>query len=146
MRYFWPPSPSRISESAGGCDAAACSAVIDLIDHAKIEFGGLAENLLQSRRVLQTGHLHQNAVGAFALDRRLDQAELVDAALDDLDRLIDGLANALDDRRVRWRKRDEAAILADIDASLARRAEYARQGLRQFAQLADRVLDIASRG
>ena len=71
------------------------------VDHAEIELRGLAENLLQPRRVLQARHLHQNAVGALALDRRLDQAELVDAALDDLDRLIDGLADALGDRRRR---------------------------------------------
>ena len=29
MRYFWPPSPSRSSESGGGRLAIACSAVID---------------------------------------------------------------------------------------------------------------------
>ena len=36
-------SPSRISESAGGCVCIACSGVIGLIDHAEIELGGLAE-------------------------------------------------------------------------------------------------------
>ena len=92
---------------------------------------------------MQTRHLNQNAVRAFALDRGLDQAELIDAALDDLDRLIDGLANALDKRRVRRRERDEPAALGYVDAALPRGAEYAGQGLRQFAQLANRVVDVA---
>ena len=72
-----------------------------LVDHAEVELGGLAQISLQPRRILQTGHLHENALDAFALDGRLDQAELVDAALDDLDRLIDRLADALGDGRRR---------------------------------------------
>ena len=75
-----------------------------LIDHAKIELRGLAENFLQPRRVLQARHLDENAVGALALDGRLDQPEFIDAALDDLDRLIDRLADALGERRVRRRR------------------------------------------
>ena len=41
------------------------------------------------------------AVAALALDDRLGGAELVDAPLDDLDRLLDRLADALGDRRLR---------------------------------------------
>ena len=70
------------------------------VDHAEIELGGLAEQFLEPGRVLQARHLHQDAVGALALDQRLDGAEFVDAPLDDLDRLVDRLAHALDDRRV----------------------------------------------
>ena len=55
-----------------------------------IKLGGLAEQFLQPLRILQAGHLDQDAVGALALDRRLDGAELVDAPLDDFHRLPDG--------------------------------------------------------
>ena len=72
-----------------------------MIDHAEIELRGLAQKFLEARRILQARHLHQDAVDAFALDRRLDQAELVDAPLDDLDRLIDRLANPFGDSRHR---------------------------------------------
>ena len=44
--------------------------------------------------------------------------------------------------RIRRRQRDQAAVLGDIDAALAGRAEDARQRLRQLAQLGHRVLDI----
>ena len=112
------------------------------VDHAEVELRGLAENLLQPRRILQARHLHENAAGALALDGRLDQAKLVDAALDDLDRLIDGLADAFDDRRVRRGQRDQAASLGDVDAALARGTEYTGQRLRQLAQLADGVIHV----
>ena len=77
------------------------------------------------------------------MDGRLDQTELIDAALDDLDRLIDGLADALGDRRVRRGERDQTALLRYVDAALSRRAEYSGQRLRQLAQLAERGLDVA---
>ena len=114
-----------------------------LIDHAKIKLRGLAENFLQPRRVLQAGHLDENAVSALALNGRLDQPEFIDAALDDLDRLIDRLADALGQRRVRGRQRNQAAVLGDIDAALPGGADYARQWLRQLAQLADRIVNVA---
>ena len=69
--------------------------------------------------------------------------EFVDAPFDDLDRLIDRLADTLDDRRVRRGQRNEAAVLGNVDAALSRRAEDAGQRLRQLAQLADRVVDVA---
>ena len=87
------------SESAGGRLRAPVLRRHRHIDQAEGELGGLADQLLEARRVLQTRHLHQHAVGALALDRRLDGAELVDAAAHDLDRLIDRLADALGDRR-----------------------------------------------
>jgi len=71
------------------------------VDHAEIELGGLAEQFLQPGRVLQARHLDQDTIGALALDQRLHGAEFVDAALDDLDRLVDRLAHAIGDRRRR---------------------------------------------
>ncbi len=117
-----------------------------LIDHAKIELRGLAENLLQPRRVLQTRHLDENATGALALDRRLDQAELVDAALDDLDGLVDRLADPLHDRSVRRSERNQTAGLGYVDVALSAGAEYAGQRLRKLAQLTDRVINVTLAG
>ena len=72
-------------------------------------------------RVLQARHLHQDAVDALALDRRLDGAEFVDAALDDLDRLLDRLADALDDGGLGQRQPDQAvAGIADVDRCAGR--------------------------
>jgi hypothetical protein len=70
------------------------------VDHAEIELRRLADDFQEFRGILQARHLHQNAVGAFALNGRLDKAEPVDAPLHDLDRLIDGLAHALDHCRL----------------------------------------------
>ena len=110
-----------------------------LIDQPEGQLGGLAEQLLQPRGILQARHLHQNAVDALALDRRLDRAELVDAPLDDLDRLLDRLADALDDRRRGRRQPEEAtADVGDLDGALAGSAEHAAERLRQIAQLAER--------
>ncbi len=117
-----------------------------LIDHAEIELRRLAEYVLEPRRILQSRDLDEDAIGAFALDGRLDQSELVDAPLDDLNRLIYGLADALVDRRVRRRERDQAAVLGDIDAALARGSQYAGQRLRQFAQFGDGVIHVALAG
>ena len=71
-----------------------------LRQHAELELGGLAEDLLQPLRILQARHLDEDAVGALALDVRLGRAERVDAAADDLDRLIDGAADPLVDAGV----------------------------------------------
>ena len=112
------------------------------IDHAEIELGGLSQQRLEMRRILQARHLHQDTVEPFTLDGRLDQADLVDAALDDLDRLIDGLANPLGDGGIGRRQRNQAAIVGDIDIALAGGAGETRYRLRQFAQLAQRIVDV----
>ncbi len=108
----------------------------------KSSFAVLPRHLLQPRRILQTRHLHQNAVDALALDARFDETELVDAALDDLDRLIDGLADPLGDRRLGRRQRDQAGVFADVNVALSRGAEEPGHRLRQGAQLAQRVIDV----
>ena len=113
------------------------------IDHAEIELGGLAEQLLEPGRILQAGHLDQNAVGTFALDQRLDGAEFIDAPLDDLDRLVDRLAHALHDRRVGQREPDQPArVVGDVDVALSGRAQDAAERLRQCAQLFQRLIRI----
>ncbi len=67
-------------------------------DQLELEPGGAADQRLQRLGVLQPGHLHQDAAGALADDGRLERAERVDAAVDDLagdrHRLIDGVVDA----------------------------------------------------
>ena len=62
----------------------------------KVSFAVLPSNSFRRAGSCKPGHLHQHAVGALARDRGLDRAELVDAPLDDLDRLIDRLPDALE--------------------------------------------------
>ncbi len=73
----------------------AWSAVITCRDHVELQLRRLADQCLQAARVAEARRLDQNAVVALALDRRLGGAELVDAAVDDLDRLLDDAADAL---------------------------------------------------
>jgi len=113
------------------------------VEHAEIKLRRLADELLEPRRVRQARDLDKNAVGPLALDRGLDQAELVHAPLDDLDRLVDRLANAFDDRHVRRRERDQAAALINLDAALSGAAENAGQRLRKFAQLLECKRNVA---
>ncbi len=113
------------------------------VDHAEIELGGLAEQLLKPSGILQAGHLHQNAVGAFALDQRLHGAEFVDAPPDDFDRLRDRLAHAFDDRRIAQREPEQPAGLAgDFKAALAGGAEQTAERLRERRELALRLVGI----
>ena len=98
-------------------------------------------------RVAKPGHLHQDAIGALALDQRLHGAEFVDAALDDLNRLLDGLADPIGDRGRRHGQADHAAAgVADVEASLAAGAEQTADRLRQFAQLRQRRRQIGFLG
>ena len=98
------------------------------IDHAEFHLGGLADQFLQPGRILQARHLHQDAIGALALDHRFDGAELVDAAFDDLDRLFDGLADALGDGGLRHAEPDQpAAGIADFERSAGRWSRAARR-------------------
>ena len=66
----------------GGCVGSTCR-----LHHVESELRRLADERLQARRVAEAGRLDQDAVVALPLDARLGRAELVDAAVDDLDRL-----------------------------------------------------------
>ena len=91
------------------------------VDQPEGQLGGLADEVDELLRIAETRHLHQDAVGALALDRRLDQAELVDAPFDDLDRLVHDLADALDDGRLGDGELDEpAAGIDDVERACRR--------------------------
>ena len=101
-----------------------------LINHAEIKLRGLAQQFLQPGRVLQARHLHQNAIGALALDQRLNGAEFVDAAFHDLDRLLNSLSNALRDGRLRNGEPDQAAAsVSYFKAALAAGTEQTAERL-----------------
>ena len=91
----WPPASFEGSRSTS---AAPCCG-----EHAEFELRGPAEDILQTLRVLQARHLDEDAVGALALDVGLGRAERVDAPAQDLDRLVDGPADLLVDRRRPYR-------------------------------------------
>ena len=99
--------------------------------------------MLEPGRVLQAGHLYQNAVGAFALDQRLDGAELVDAPPDDLDRLVHRLTHALDNGRIGIGEPDDVTGLGGhVDVALAGGTEDAAERLRQRAQFFQRQVGV----
>ena len=90
------------------------------VDEAERELGRLAEDIEQLLRIPETGHLHQDAIITLALDRWFDEAKLVDALADDLDRLIDHLPDALEQRGLRDREAHEAAPdVLDVERALA---------------------------
>src|SRR5690242_3042161 len=93
--------------------------------------------------ILQTRHLHQDSVVTLTLDDRLDSAELVDALLDDLDRLLDSLAQAVDHRGLRNAEADQSATsIGDFNVALTAGPHKAANRLRKLAQLGERRLDV----
>ena len=98
------------------------------VDHAEFEFRGLADDLEQPLRIAEARHLHQHAVDALTLDRRFDEAELVDALLDDRHRLLDHLTDALGHRGFGHGEPDQpVARVRDIDRALRRCRPAIRQ-------------------
>ena len=65
---------SPIPAAAG--PAAPAPAGIDVSTRRNVSLAVLPSMSLQPLRILQARHLHQDAVDALALDRRLDRAEL----------------------------------------------------------------------
>src|SRR5690606_29029909 len=84
------------------------------------ELRGLAEQPLDAVRIIEAGKLDENAVLPLTLDIRFIDAGLVHAATDNLDRLIDGRADARRACRLA-RRQGECAALAifDDDVTLA---------------------------
>src|SRR5437879_3185147 len=75
---------------------AAAPRVLDrhaLVNQLKAQLGGAAQQRLDMLGIVDAGQLDEDAILPLALDRRLLGAGLVNAAADDLDRLLDRLAS-----------------------------------------------------
>ena len=84
--------PSRVgTRKVVGGMVAACRALGRhvLVHQMEGELGGLVDLALEVGGVLDARHLQQDAVVALAHDGGLDRPGLVDAAAQDLDRLVD---------------------------------------------------------
>ena len=96
---------------------------------------------------MQARHLHQDAIGTLPLDQGLYGSEFVDAALDDLDRLLDRLPDSVGDSGLRNGQADQATTrVGNIKAALAAGPQQAAKWLRHFAQFAQRRLRIGILG
>ena len=93
-----------------------------LVHQMEGELGGLVDLALEVGRVLDARHLQQDAVVALAHDGRLDGAGLVDAAAQDLDRLVDHFLLAAEQVLVGEGEPDGVA------AAATRRARDRRRG------------------
>ena len=84
-----------------------------LLDLLQLELRGRADDFLRAVDVGHAGQLHQDLIGgAVARDDRLGDAELVDAALDRLQRLVDRVLAQLDDDVRLEREGVAAAVLS----------------------------------
>lgn len=102
----------------------------------------LAEQAFDAVRIALARHLHQDAVRALALDGRLARANLIDAPADDLERLVDGLADPLLPGSVGHLHRDPAVVGdVDIDLPLRQVRIENRQG-RQHAIAVGRLTQV----
>ncbi len=109
------------------------------VDHAEFEARGLADQLLERGRILQARDLHNDAVIAFADDRRFARAERVDALVDDVARRIHRVRDRLRLSRARRGQHDTLRI-DDIDipvalAGEARTLRLAEQSLARLVEL-----------
>ena len=100
--------------------------------HVEGHARGLAEDLLQLRRVREARHLHEDAVAALRLDRRLRRAERVQAAVEHLHALRHRRAHA----RLDARRRSACAVmrppaLGELDLAERALAEEARLDRRR---------------
>ena len=110
------------------------------------QLGGLAEQLLDLGRVLDARSLHEDAVGALALDRVFLDAAGIETVSDDLDGRRDGLSSAFVETRLGRRDRDPArAVGLDVEIVVAR-AERPANHLRDGAQGLHSRIDIGRIG
>ena len=92
-----------------------------LLDQLQLELRGRADDLLGAVHVGHAGQLHQDLVGgAVARHDRLGDAQLVDAALDRLQRLVHRVvAQLVDDVRLEREgvacRRSATAVVVDVD-------------------------------
>jgi hypothetical protein len=109
-----------------------------VVDQLEFKFRGLPEKVLERGGILETGHLHHDAVGALADNRRLARAQRVDALADNFGRGIHRLAHRLIDPGLGGCQND-AGFIDDVEipVALAGQLRPAGQRLQQFADLID---------
>ena len=86
-----------------GCSSASCDSGPDRLDELQLEERRRPDDLLRAADVGDARELHENLIAGLtvARDVRLGDAQLVDAAVDRLERLDDGLlAHVLRDVRL----------------------------------------------
>jgi hypothetical protein len=92
------------------------------IDQLEFQLGGLAQQGLQSRGILQARHLHHDAVGALTDDGRLTRAQRVDTLAHHFGGRAHRIGDRLIDARLGRRQHDRAAIdHLDVPVALARK-------------------------
>ena len=107
------------------------------VDEPELQRRGAADDVLGARRVLHPRQLHHDAVGALLLDHRLGHAELVDALVQGLDVLPDGLALDVGDRLGREPAEQTHAAVGRLDGPLHRRQAVEQDvlGLGRFGRV-----------
>jgi hypothetical protein len=105
-------------------------------DELEVEFGGLADDLLELGGVLKSRHLDQHPVQALLRDHGLLGAHRVDASVQHLDRLRDGVPHLVGDGRVGERQLDTAVGLRHIEGPAVAAGERAADRLAQRLQQA----------
>src|SRR5262245_57714885 len=94
-----------------------------LVNHAEVALGLPGDDYLKLLARVVAGDLDHDTVDALALNRWLDRAELVDTLLHHWNRLLDRLAHAREERRLRHRDLDTpAAEMRNVQRMLAGRA------------------------
>ncbi len=111
------------------------------VHQAEGQLRRLADHRFRMLRIVDAGKLHQDPVGAFARDGGLAGAELVDAAADDADRLLDRLALPRRERLRRVADRHQPVRLRRGDEVGIDRLER-RLGLVEIAGIAQRQHDM----
>ena len=113
------------------------------IDQSERKLCSGTDDLDQLFGVAQSRYLHENTIGALALDRGLDQPHCIDAPLDDLDGLIDHLPGPFDERGLGHGQPNEpAARIDDLDRALPGAPGEAAERLRELPQLRQRLIDL----
>lgn len=107
----------RILLTAFVCDHGYARLAL-VTEKVEAHLGGRAEKLAQARRVLFAWKLDENAVRTHTLDRRLGDADLVDALADDLKALLNGSVDMGGDPRIRLSDGNRVVALAGDGRSL----------------------------
>ena len=120
--------------------------VAGICDKTELKLGGLADHVLQRRRVLAARRFDQHAVRTLLLDDGLLGAHRVDAAVQHLDRLPDRVTHLVGDCSVRQRQPHAIGGLRHIERSSVSSRERATDRLAQRLEKIERLGALARIG